>query len=666
MRFLKRQSRSKVPSQTSVTTAFSLRQKFLLAFLSLVLGLMIALLLIVDRRQRLSIVYQMKKRGVAIATHLAAVSTKSLLTYNYVALEQDVEKVSQDRDILYAIVLEREGRVAAYSGHDEKQGTILPDAVSQRAAHTTTPLIQRVQGSKNVVEHYDIAVPVIVQGSPDKWGTVRVGLSLHEMQAEIRKTRLQVLVLGVLGAFLSSVAAVLLARRITAPIGVLTVGTVAVARGDLHHTIAVQTRDEIAVLAENFNRMTRELLKHHTALEQTNRQLDHKVRELALLANYNANILSSMTSGLFTLNLTGYFEIFNAMAETITGWQAAGVQGQPYHQVFATTPQLVQVIEASRYHHTPLTVPRLEYVHPAGHSVLLALRTAMLRDDTHVVGLLVIFEDLSPIQTLERQLRRADQLAALGQMAAGVAHEIKNPLASVRAFTQLVSRKHQERGFLERFDRIVLRELDRINQIVEELLELARPARLQCAPVAVPAILQRVAEVYAERIQQQDILLKTVFGANLPLILADAEQLYRAFVNLVLNAIEAMDTGGELTITCRPVPRPLVNLAASGLGQGLDEPQNVPAVAHDLYTSNIEVAISDTGAGIPAEQLDVLFMPFHTTKPKGTGLGLALTHKIIEEHHGSIHVASQMGHGTVMTVTLPVTSTGIFPSAQTS
>jgi signal transduction histidine kinase len=89
-------------------------------------------------------------------------------------------------------------------------------------------------------------------------------------------------------------------------------------------------------------------------------------------------------------------------------------------------------------------------------------------------------------------------------------------------------------------------------------------------------------------------------------------------------------------------------------------------VAHDLYTSNIEVAISDTGAGIPAEQLDVLFMPFHTTKPKGTGLGLALTHKIIEEHHGSIHVASQMGHGTVMTVTLPVTSTGIFPSAQTS
>jgi two-component system sensor histidine kinase AtoS len=650
-----------------VATEFSLRQKFLLAFLSLVLGLMVSLLFVAERRQRLSIVSQMEKRGVAIATHLAAVSTKSLLTYNYVALEQDVEKISQDRDILYAIVVDHDGRVAAYSGHDETQGTILQDAVSQQAARATAPLVQRIVRSRNAAEHYDIAVPVMVHGSPDKWGTVRVGLSLRDMRAEIRRTRLQVLVLGVLGAVLSSAAAVLLARRITAPIRVLTAGTMAIARGDLHYTITVQTRDEMAVLAANFNRMTTELLKHRTALEQSNCQLDQKVRELALLGNYNANILSSMTSGLFTLDLNGCFETFNVMAETITGLPEWAVRGQPYHQVFANTPQLVQVIHASRYHHTPLTAPRLEYAHQNGHGVPLALRTAMLRDkDAQVVGLLVIFEDLSPIQTLERQLRRADQLAALGQMAAGIAHEIKNPLASVRAFTQLVSRKYQDPGFLERFDRIVLHELDRINRIVEELLELARPTRLQWASVAVPTILQRVVDVYAERIQQQDIVLKTVFGANLPPVLADAEQLYRGFANIVLNAIEAMASGGELTVTCRPIPKALVNLAASGLGQGLDEPQNVPAVAHDLYASNIEVAISDTGEGIPPEQLDMLFTPFHTTKLKGTGLGLALTHKIFEEHHGSIHIASQPGQGTVVTVTLPITLTGALPSAQTS
>lgn len=645
-------------------TVFGLRRKFLLAFLSVVLGLVIGLLLLVERRQRLSIEDQMTKRGMAIATQLAAVSTRSLLTYNFVALEQDVEKISRDRDILYAIVLDRDGRVAAYSGHDEKQGTILADPVSQRAAQTATPLVQRIQRNAMEEDHEDIAVPVLIQESPEKWGTVRIGLSLRDMHAEIRQTRLQVLVLGVVGVMLSGAAAILLAQRITAPIRVLTEGTMAVARGDLQHAIRVRTHDELSILAANFNHMTCELQKHRTALEQTNRQLDHKVQELAILANYNQNILTSMTSGLFTLHLDGSFATFNLMAETITGLSEEAVRGQPYQDVFAHNPQLVQVIEASRYHHTPLTVPRLEYSCRDGRTVLLALRTAMLRNSaTQVVGLLAIFEDLSPIQVLERQLRRADQLAALGQMAAGIAHEIKNPLASVRAFVQLVKRRRDDEAFMEKFDRIVLSELDRINTIVEELLQLARPAKLRCVPMQIGTVLQRVVEVHAERIEQQHIMLKTVFAPNLPPAMIDAEQLYRGMANLVLNAIEAMPNGGELALVCRPVPKALVDFAASGLGQGLDEPHDVPAAALDLYASNIEVTISDTGVGIPPDQLDVMFTPFHTTKPKGTGLGLALTHKIIEEHHGTIQVSSQLGQGTMITVTLPLSPIGQLPAA---
>jgi two-component system sensor histidine kinase AtoS len=183
-------------SRVVVGALFSLRQKFFLAFTGLVLGLMVALLLIVESRQRASIIRQMEKRGVALATHLAAVSTNSLLTYNFVALEQNVEKISRDPDVLYAIILDREGRVAAYSGHDEHQGMILQDAVSQRAASVRNMLIQPVRSNHDALAHYDIAVPVFVQG--EKWGVVRIGLSTHDMQAEIRKTRQQVLLLGVL------------------------------------------------------------------------------------------------------------------------------------------------------------------------------------------------------------------------------------------------------------------------------------------------------------------------------------------------------------------------------------------------------------------------------------------------------------------------------------
>jgi two-component system sensor histidine kinase AtoS len=636
--------------------AFNLRQKFLLAFLSLVLGLVSGLLLIIESRQRASIVEQMEKRGEAIATHLAAVSTRSLLTYNFIALEQDVEKVSRDPDILYAIVLDREGRVAAYSGHDEKQGLVLHDTVSQRAVQALTPLIQYVPGKGPEGKHYDIAVPVFVQGSPEKWGTVRVGLSLHDMQLEIQRTRLHVLVLGALGVILGTAAAAFLTHRIAAPLHDLTAGTMAVARGDLQHTIPVRTRDEIGVLAANFNHMTRELRQHHAALAQTNQQLDQKVRELSILANYNSNILTSMTSGLFTLDLEGRFETFNSQAEMITGLPAAEAYGQPYHHVFHDNVQLLQIIDASYQHRVPLIAPRLEFRRRDGQRKPLALRTAMLQDHQAVtVGLLTIFEDLSPLHSLERQLSRADRLAALGQMAAGLAHEIKNPLTSIRTFTQLVSRRHHDPSFMEKFDRVVPSELERVNLIVEELLELARPTQLHLAAVTVPGILQRVIETYSERLRQQCISVKTDFAAALPVLEADAEHLYRSFANITLNAIEAMPAGGELSIACRPVPRSLFDLAVPGERDALPASQIHAAVALDQYATDIEIVFSDTGEGIPAEQLEALFTPFYTTKPKGTGLGLALTLKSVEEHRGRIRITSNVGHGTTVTVTLPTT-----------
>ena len=662
-----RPSRSRLLARVLTRRAFGLRQKLFLTFTGLVLGLTLALLLIVESRQRTSIVRQMEKRGETIATYLAAVSTKSLLTYNFVTLEQDAEKTAQGRDVLYAVILDRDGRVAVYSGHDEKQGTVLSDVVSQRAAQAGTLLIQHVQHMQGAAEHYDIAVPVFVPGGPDKWGTVRIGLSLHEMHMEIAQTRRQVLLLGVLGVAFSIVVAALLARRIVAPLRVLTEGTVAVARGDLEHTITVKTHDEIAVLAGNFNHMTGELHKHRMALEESNRQLDHKVLELSTLANYNDNILTSMTSGLLTLDGDGCLETFNVMAETITGLRGTDIRGQPVQQVFADNVQFLQVLETSHQHCTPLTAPRLEFYRHDGQHIPLALRTAMLQDwEGRGGGLLAIFEDLSPMQDLERRLHRADRLAALGQMAAGVAHEIRNPLASVRTFAQLVSRKHQDSRFVERFDRIVPQELDRINFIVEELLELARPARLHCVPVALPALLQRVTEIYSERLQQQSIRLKTDLAAALPRLLADPEQLHRSFANIVLNAIEAMPTGGELRILCRPVPKALIDFATPGNGGTSKDVSAGPSLALDLYATDVEVVCQDTGMGIPAAQVDQVFTPFWTTKPKGTGLGLALTHKIIEEHGGTIHLTSDVGHGTVVTVRLPASAPDSLSPAQIS
>jgi sensor histidine kinase regulating citrate/malate metabolism len=181
-----------------------------LACLAISLTLTLALLLLVERRQQATIVRQMEQRGETIATHLAAVSTKSLLTYNFVTLEQDAAQTAQARDVLYTIIHDREGRVAAYSGHSEKQGLVLSDAVSWQATQASTMLIQHVPHTQGTAEHYDIAVPVFVPGSRDKWGMVRVGLSLHEMHRDIAQTGRQVLLWSVLGVASSVVVAAFL------------------------------------------------------------------------------------------------------------------------------------------------------------------------------------------------------------------------------------------------------------------------------------------------------------------------------------------------------------------------------------------------------------------------------------------------------------------------
>jgi len=176
--------------------------------------------------------------------------------------------------------------------------------------------------------------------------------------------------------------------------------------------------------------------------------------------------------------------------------------------------------------------------------------------------------------------------------------------------------------------------------------------------VDVAAIVRRVVEVSGERMHQQAIVLKTEYAPTLPPLLVDAEQLYRAFANITLNAIEAMPEGGELRIACRPVLPMTVNFAAPGCVNTPAEPSHSPTLTLDLYTPGIEVVFGDTGEGIPADQLDVLFRPFHTTKPNGTGLGLALTYKIIEAHGGRIDLTSTVGHGTLVTVTLPALPPG--------
>ncbi|MCI0372312.1 MAG: ATP-binding protein, partial [candidate division NC10 bacterium] len=242
---------------------------------------------------------------------------------------------------------------------------------------------------------------------------------------------------------------------------------------------------------------------------------------------------------------------------------------------------------------------------------------------------------------LEDRLRRSDRLAALGTMAAGIAHDIRNPLTSISIFTQLMSQNFQDPEVRTKFDRVVPRELERVQRVLEDMLELARPSSLNREPTDVNEVLLQVMELFERQLSEQGIVATTNLAFPLPKTMADRKKLHRCFANAIHNAIQAMPKGGRLTVSSGlfVAPRSALSLAEGAEGS-----------AREI----IRILVADTGVGIPSELLPHIFDPFFTTKEKGTGLGMAIAHRIIEDHLGAIEVSSRLGEGTTFRLTLPV------------
>jgi PAS domain S-box-containing protein len=626
-----------------------LRSKLALWVVCLVVLLTALMMIVVEYRERKAIEAQVKKRGMTIARNLAAVSTNALMTYNYVQLEQHVGRLAGEEDVVYVIILDREGQIATHSHRSDLQGQRLTDPLSQNAFRATSPIIQagvetpQQPGGRNILE---VAMPVFPSGVPDKWGTVRVGISLKGMYGEIQQTRLTIVTLGFVAALTGGLAALILARRIISPLEKLRAGALAVAGGDLAHRITVRSRDEIGELATTFNHMTNDLQMQQAALQAANHELDAQLKEVSKLERYNARILEAMTNGLITLNMDGRVVKWNDMAARITRHLMGEVEGRQCQDLFASSPSFVRILLDGIQRQVVCWDRSVSFVRPDGHEVPLEINTSLLEDETgQTTGLLGIFRDLSLVHELEQRLRRADRLAAVGRMAATVAHEIKNPLVALKTFVDMVPRRAKDPAFIARFRDIVPKEVDRVNAIMEDLLDLSRPPRLSPRPLHVEEVIRRCIALHEHQAAERGITLVEELAPNLAQVRADPEYLVRALSNLTINAIQAMSAGGTLIVR-----------------SGNREPwQPVPTtkmLQGDLVAANatqpfVWISVTDTGTGMTPEQLDSLFTPFFTTKEKGTGLGLALTHKIIEEHQGYLHVESQFGVGSTFTILLP-------------
>ncbi|HNT86563.1 MAG TPA: ATP-binding protein [Candidatus Hydrogenedentes bacterium] len=373
---------------------------------------------------------------------------------------------------------------------------------------------------------------------------------------------------------------------------------------------------DVAALAQAmsaFTQATSTMEEAYRRLEERvqslDRELAEKNRRLALTTEYLTSLLESISDGCIAIDAAGAITHFNHAAGSILGYGPDDMIGRDFAQVFG------------RDFFQP-SIPGVTHLRAkSGRPVPVNERNSPIADrQNRRLGHVKTFQDLSEIIALREQMRQVDRLAAIGEMAASVAHEIRNPLGGIRGFAALLARDIPETDPRHRLVEKIIAGTESLDHVVNELLEYTRPVELRLRPTPCADVV--TAALTFIDLGAKDVAMRNEVDRGLK-VLADPEKLRQVFLNILLNAVQSIDRAGEV---------------------------RVRADADERF---ITVTIEDTGCGMTPEQRDRIFSPFYTTKEKGTGLGLAVSLKIVEAHGGAIEVATEPGRGAAVSVILP-------------
>lgn len=355
-------------------------------------------------------------------------------------------------------------------------------------------------------------------------------------------------------------------------------------------------------------------------------QLKETTKTLANLRVLHERIIESIRSGLITTDLDGNIYTFNTAATEITGYAAQEMQGRSVFALLGNIKEEIALsLAASDEGEQP---PRFEsdLMTPDGFAVRVGYGISPLfSEDGEKTGLIITFQDLTEIRSMEESVRRKDRLAAVGRVAAGLAHEIRNPLGAMRGAIQVLESTTPPQSAQSSLMEIILRESDRLNKIITNFLTYARPRVSNFSEVDVR---EAINDTFTLLRHSPEVKDNHLLEANLPedpvLISADPTQLKQIFWNLARNALNAMPKGGYLRVSLEKIPH-----------------------------NRTRIVFSDTGCGMSASQVEQLFEPFSDSTTGGTGLGLSIVYQIVRDHGGTINVRSLINEGTIITVELP-------------
>lgn len=355
-------------------------------------------------------------------------------------------------------------------------------------------------------------------------------------------------------------------------------------------------------------------------------------RTLEQVKSLARNILKSIPSGILTVDRRGMITAINPVAEQILHVSSTQALGQAYLNLFSEGDPVRETLTQALEKRDLIRDQDIMYNVGAAQQIAIRVTVSELKDDQQeYAGVVLSLKDVSEFLVLEQQLRRSEKLSALHTLSAGVAHEIRNPLSAVDLNLHLLEEElvHKERAdtAVKKYLEILDLEVERLKDILDNFMRFSRPLSLKLGQVSLTEVLQHILKLMEYEAHDKKIRCEVDIPEELPLVRGDETELSQVFLNIIINAIQAMSQGGVVRVSA--------------------------GITGDQLNRAVEVRISDTGIGIPKKDLPKLFEPFYTTKEYGGGLGLPIAYRIVEDHGGSIHIESQEGVGTTVTIRLP-------------
>ncbi|MGE5175659.1 MAG: ATP-binding protein [Hyphomicrobiales bacterium] len=627
-----------------------LQARIFITFGVIVVGLVAAAVTFFVRSESDSLLRESRKRGLAIARSIAWLSTPSLLSYNYIALNQAANRSQAGGEIAYVVIYDKEGQIAADSRFRNSFGQPPRDAADYEAQSVREEQWKFIAptrpGRPRVLE---VTLPVFVDGYQVKWGTVRVGLSLENVDREIAALTQNLIIAGILAAMLCLFAARAAAGSITRPIARLVSATRAIAKGDYSQRVNLKTGDELETLAWHFDRMAdeverqqAEILASRENLERLNQTLEAAVdaRTHALVeseAKYRV-LFESSPQGLLIAQ-SGRAVFVNPAMERIAGRKATQLLDHELDPVSLFTEEAqdgVRMAIAFPEQHTAQITT--EIIRNTGEHVPVELQTAPLVFQNEPATM-VLISDVSKLRDLQDRLVRGEKLRALGELAAGVAHDFNNNLGIILGRTQLLLMRATDPDVTSGLNVIRQAAMDG-GEAVRRIQQFSRVREDQAQePLDLPQIAADVVEItrgkWKNEAERRGVKVAVNVEAIEPRpILGSRAEIREALTNLIFNAVDALPQGGAITIRC-------------GSSDG-----------------NAVVEVVDDGVGMTDEVRARVFEPFYTTKGlSGTGLGLSMVYGIVSRHRGTVEVLTAPGAGTTVRMTFPATDQTGCPEA---